>query len=284
MTTRDPEDTPELLQRLEENARMLPFLWKAHWDAQFDALPQKEKQEILDNRAALRKEIDEEKKREQEAIDRFFSRPPPGGIPEGLFAIPKNKQKPAGSVPPNLNLDNPTSTEARKREHEEIGSNTDPLAPSDSQEPGSRASKRARTNGADIQLGPAQHTDSQDESIKDSVRPDERVPSANDVTKPPSSNAVADPPSANDAAEPSSANDNAEVPSANAVVESPSAPSNSSPQRVRKSRTTRRATKAKPLVKIPIRRSARITALRSKKPKLSKLIRSSKKSKNRQIK
>lgn len=244
------EDTPELLERLKENARMLPFLWKAHWDAEFAALPQEEKQRLIDKRAALRKREEEREKRRKEAIDRIFSNLPTIDNPNGLFAVPKDKTQPATTASPNP--DEPTSTETRKRKRE-IGNNSDSdsLDPSDSTRPGSPTSKRARTNGADTQLDPAQHHESQDEPVKHSVRPDERVPSAN------------------------------------AVAEPTSAPSNSSTKRARKPRTARPVRKAKLLTVLPVRRSARIVAMRSRKTKptkSSKPSKSSKEGKKRQAK
>ena len=236
------EDTPELLQRLKENARMLPFLWKEHWDAEFVALPQEEKQRLIDKRAALRKREEEREKRREEAIDRILFILPTGCNLNGLFAVPKDETPPARIASPNL--DPPTSTETRKRKRE-TGNNSDSLAPSDFSKPGSRTSKRARTKSADIQLNSVQNNGSQDESFKNSVRPDERVPSTN------------------------------------AVAEPPSAPSNSFARRLRKPRTACPVGKAKPLTVLPLRRSARIVAMRSRKMKPTEPSKPSKSSKGR---
>lgn len=245
VTTRD---SPELLRRLEENARRLPFLWKEYWDAEFEALPQKEKQRVISEGAALRKSMEERERREKEAIDRFFTTAPPGGYPDGWFAVPKNKkQPPARRVSPNFNHPTPTETRKRKRETE---NNTEALTPSNSRKPapGSRASKRARTRGADMQLNSTHHAKSQDEPVQHSVRSDETVPSAKPAAEP------------------------------------PSAPLNSSPKRARKPRTAHPAIKAKPQIKIPVRRSARITAMRSRNTEPSKPIKSSKGGKNMKTK
>jgi hypothetical protein len=239
------QDSPELLRRLEENARMLPFLWKEYEDAVFAALPQKEKQRLLDERAALRKMMEESERREKEAIDRYFSTYPSCGVPDGLFGVPKNKEQPARSGSPNLNHPRPTKYRKRKCK---IGNNTDFLASSDPPKPGSQPSKRARTRAADMEPNLAQHAESQDKPVKHSVRPDERVRSAK---------AVGDP---------------------------PSTPSNSAHKSARKPRKARPAKKAKPLTEIPLRRSAKIAAIRSRKTEPSKPITSSKGRKKRETK
>ena len=238
-------DSPELLRRLEENARRLPYLWKKYEDKAFLALPQKEKQRLIEQRAALRKRMEERKRRQEAAIDRFFTTPPESEIPDGMSADPKNKQRPARTVSPNHN--HPTRTETRKSKRE-IGNNIEFLAPSDPRKPGSQASKRARTRGANMQLNSDQHIESQDEPVKYGVRLGEKVPSAK------------------------------------AAAEPPSALSNSSPKLARKPRTARPATKAKPLTEILIRRSSRIAAMRSRKTESSKPITSSKRRKNRKSK
>lgn len=110
------EDTPELLRKLEENARRLPFLYKEAEENAFAALPRKEKKRLMDEWAALRKRMAERERREEEAFERLFFTPPGEEIPDGLFATPKNEKQTTKSVSPDLN--HPTTTETRKRKRE----------------------------------------------------------------------------------------------------------------------------------------------------------------------
>lgn len=172
------EDSPELLRKLEENARMLPFLWKEYQDKAFAALPQKEKQKLMDERAALRKLAEARERRDEEVVDRLLSALAKAGNPDFLFTDPKNKKQPARSVSPNL--DHPTPTETQKRERE-IKNNMDFLALSDSRDPESQASECARTRGVNMQLGLEQN-----EPVQDSVRSDEKIPLVKAISEPPS--------------------------------------------------------------------------------------------------
>ena len=215
--------------------------WIDRRDDRRDALMKR-----MEEMATIQKEaVESEEISENETIDTLIATPPEGEFPDGLFAVPKNTQRPAGTMSPNLN--HPTPTETRKRKHE-IGKKTDLLALSDFRKPGSQAFKRARTRGADMQLNLDQHTEPEAEPVRHGVHPDEQVPSVK------------------------------------AAAEPPAAPSNSSPKRARKPRTARPATKAKPLTEILIRRSSRIAAMRSRKTESSKPMTSSKRRKNRKPK
>lgn len=223
------EDTPELLRKLEENARMLPFLWEEYQEAAFAALPQKEKQRLIDQRNALRRRWEERRRKREEAIDRLFAPPPTDGTPVVLFAAPKNKTQPPRSVSPEVdNHPTPTETIDKKRKRE-TENNIDFLAPSDSPKSDFQACKRACTGGADMQLNPAQHAELQDEPVKYSVGPDENIPSGKAVAEPPSPKTTAEPPSAPAVVEPPSAPSIAEPPSALAVAKPPSAPAVAEP-------------------------------------------------------